>query len=151
MDLAPSTWRLLGLGVSAGYIGLGTFAMTAPVLAAQTFGLYPANPAPGSNANPTRSSTKPAAHANADVANHARAVETSMVLLGARDLAIGLAVGKLAYDARLRETGTLILSGMVLCVVDVYEIFKRRGSGWGTAFAVGAGIWLGIGVGMVQT
>ncbi|EXJ58627.1 hypothetical protein A1O7_06054 [Cladophialophora yegresii CBS 114405] len=151
MDVSPSTWRLLGLGVGASYIGLGAFALTTPALAAQTFGLYPTTPAPGSNANPTRSTTKPAAHANADIANHAQAVETSMVLLGARDLAIGLAVGKLAYDFKLRETGTVVLSGAVLCAVDVYQAFRQRGTGWGSFFAVAAGAWLGIGAGLVQS
>ncbi|ETI22409.1 hypothetical protein G647_06484 [Cladophialophora carrionii CBS 160.54] len=151
MDVSPSTWRLLGLGVSASYIGLGAFAISTPSLCAQAFGLYPTSPAPGSNANPTRSTTKPAAHANTDIANHSQAVETSMVLLGARDLTIGLAVGKLAYDFKLRETGTLLLSGMVLCAVDVYEVFRLRGPKWASVFAVAAGVWLGIGAGLVQS
>ncbi|KAJ9608014.1 hypothetical protein H2200_008093 [Cladophialophora chaetospira] len=150
MDLSLSTWRILGLGVAGTYIGLGTFALTAPTKAAQTFGIYPKAPTPGSNAAPTRSSTKPPAHANADIAEHASAVETSMLLLGARDLSIGIALGKFAYDGQLREAGTLLLSGVVIVVVDVYEIFRLRGSGWGTAFAVGAGVWLGIGAGLVQ-
>jgi hypothetical protein len=150
MDISLSTWRLLGLSVATTYIGLGTFALTSPVAASKTFGIYPTKPAPGSNALPTAGGKTPAAHANEDIAAHASAVETSMILLGARDLSIGLAVGKLAYDGKLREAGTLILSGIVLCTVDVWEIFKRRGSAWGSAFAVGAGVWVGIGWGMVQ-
>ena len=149
MELSLPTWRLLGLSVAATYIGLGSMAMLAPPTAAKAFGVYPTTPAPGSNANPTRSSTKPAEHANADVTNHAHAVETSMRLLGARDFSIGLAIGKFAYDGNLREAGTLILSGMVLCAVDVAEIWRLRGSGWGAGFAAGAGIWLGIGAGLV--
>ncbi|OAP60822.1 hypothetical protein AYL99_05824 [Fonsecaea erecta] len=150
MDLSPSTWRVLGLSVAATYIGLGTFAITCPVLAGQGFGLYPRAPAPGTNANPTKSSTTPPAHANADVADHAAAVTTSMALLGARDLSIGLALAKFGADGQLREMGTVILAGMVLCVVDVYQIWRLRGPGWGAAFAAGAGIWVGIGAGLVQ-
>ncbi|KIW95138.1 uncharacterized protein Z519_03722 [Cladophialophora bantiana CBS 173.52] len=158
MDISPSTWRILGLSVATTYIGLGTFALTCPVLAAKGFGLYPhsspstSSPAapPGSNANPTKSSTSPPEHANADVANHAAAVTTSMVLLGARDLSIGIALTKFGVDGKLQDMGTLILAGMVLCAVDVYEIWRLRGPGWGAAFAAGAGMWLGIGFGLVQ-
>ncbi|KIW31899.1 uncharacterized protein PV07_03487 [Cladophialophora immunda] len=158
MDLSPSTWRVLGLSVAGTYIGLGTFALTCPVLAGQGFGLYPhssaatssSSAAPGTNANPTKGSTAPPAHANVDVANHAAAVTTSMALLGARDLSIGLALAKFGTDSKLHEMGTLILAGMVLCVVDVYHIWRLRGSGWGAAFAAGAGIWIGIGAGLVQ-
>lgn len=73
-----------------------------------------------------------------------------MRLLGARDLSIGLALGVLAWDFRLRETGTLILSGMVLCAVDIVELFRRRGTGWAMASATGAAIWAGIGVGLIS-
>ncbi|KIW85802.1 hypothetical protein Z517_01194 [Fonsecaea pedrosoi CBS 271.37] len=161
MDFSPSTWRVLGLSVAATYIGLGSFAITFPVAAGKTFGLYPHSSSsslsgspstapPGTNANPTKSRTSPAEHANADVANHAAAVTTSMALLGARDLSIGLALAKLGADAKLPEMGTVILAGMVLCAVDVYQIWRLRGAGWGAAFAAGAGIWVGIGVGLVQ-
>ncbi|KIX94436.1 uncharacterized protein Z520_09822 [Fonsecaea multimorphosa CBS 102226] len=159
-NISASTWRALGLTVAATYMGLGTFAITCPVLAGKSFGLYPHSSArlgsassaapPGSNANPTKSSTAPPEHANADVANHAAAVTTSMALLGARDLSIGIALAKFGADGKLRDMGTLILSGMVLCVVDVYHIWRLRGPGWGAAFAAGAGLWVGIGVGLVQ-
>lgn len=73
-----------------------------------------------------------------------------MRLLGARDFSIGLALGLLAWDFRLRETGTVILSGMVLCAADIVEIFRRKGVAWGVSFTGGAAIWAVIGVGLVS-
>jgi len=150
MDFTPSTWRTLGLSVAATYIGLGTFALINPQNAAKTFGIYPPAPVPGSNAAPTRGTTASPSHANADVEAHVNTVSSSMLLLGARDVSMGLAIGKLAYDGKLREAGLVIVSGVVLCVVDVWEIWRLKGKGLGTMFAVGAGIWVGIGAGMAQ-
>ena len=140
MDVSPSTWRVLGLSVAATYIGLGTFAISAPVAAAQGFNLYPKN-------NSGVSSEK---LLTADKEEHAKAISTSMTLLGARDLSIGIALACLDYQESPRAVGTLILSGMVLCATDVYQIWRLRGPAWGSAFAIGASMWLVIGVGMVQ-
>ena len=140
MDFSASTWRVLGLSVAATYIGLGTFAISAPVTAAQRFGLYPQN-------NSGVSSEK---LLTTDKEEHGKAIATSMTLLGARDLSIGIALACLDYQEHPRAMGTLILSGMVLCVADVYQIWRLRGPGWGSAFAAGASIWLVIGVKMVQ-
>ncbi|KIX04700.1 uncharacterized protein Z518_05570 [Rhinocladiella mackenziei CBS 650.93] len=140
MELSPSTWRILGLSVTAGYIGLGTFAITQPVLAAQGFGIYPESTPPPSTNRAFKT----------DKDEHASAVTTSMLLLGARDLTIGLALASFDYQENPRAMGTLILSSFVLCGVDVHEIWKLRGPAWGCAFAVGASIWMAIGYGMIQ-
>jgi hypothetical protein len=143
MDLSHSTWRILGLSVAAGYIGLGSLGFVLPTLAAKNFGLYPA-------AASNDGTTKPRIPLNADVEAHVTSIENSVLLLGARDVSIGLALSKFAHDGQLRETGTLILAGMVLCVADVWQIWRARGAGWGGAFAAGAGIWAVIGLGLVQ-
>jgi len=146
VSLSPSTWRVLGLWVATSYIGLGTMAITAPVFAAKCFGIYPDLP-------PSSHSPSNAKHqqTDRDKENHADAVSTSMKLLGARDLSIGLALVALDYQGHQRPVGTLILSSFVLCVVDVYEVWKRRGSGWGAAFAAGAAVWMAIGWGIVTS
>jgi len=140
LSLSPSTWRILGLSVATSYIGLGTMGMVAPVLAAKCFGIYP---------DLSSSSTAKTHQTDQDKDNHANAVATSMKLLGARDLSIGLALVALDYQGDQRAVGTLILGGFVLCVVDIYEVWKRRGLGWGGAFAVGAAVWMAIGSGML--
>jgi len=140
MDLSPSTWRVLGLSVAATYIGLGTNAIAAPVQTAKVFGVYP-------EGTPSASDDKVYL---TDKDKHAKAATMSMKLLGVRDVSIGLAIAVFGYQDNQRAMGTVILSGLVLCVVDVYEIWKVRGPGWGSAFAMGAAIWIVIGYGLVQ-
>ncbi|EXJ82034.1 hypothetical protein A1O1_08102 [Capronia coronata CBS 617.96] len=160
MDLSPSTWRVLGLSVATSYIGLGTFAITCPDLAAKCFGIYPDSSDGSSGISHT--ATTPDRHKGrgtetsknsslpTDRDNHAAAVSTSMLLLGARDLSIGIALAWLDYQENPRTMGSVILSGLVLCVVDIYEIWRLRGPGWASIFAAGAGVWIGIGFGLVQ-
>lgn len=154
MDLTPATWRVLGLSVAISYMGLGTFALTAPVLAAKGFGLYPSTAsrstaeAPKSVATTATTTTRLTTEDSKET--HAAAVTTSMLLLGARDLSIGVALATFWSRDDRRAMGTLILSGMVLCVVDVWEIGRLRGPSWGGAFGVGAAIWMVIGYGLVQ-
>ncbi|KAK5455172.1 hypothetical protein LTS15_005892 [Exophiala xenobiotica] len=140
MDLSPSTWHALGLSVAASFIGLGTYAIATPVQAAKVFGVYPEG---------TQSRSDNKAY-QTDKDKHAKAATVSMKLLGARDLSLGLAIASFGYQHNQRAMGTVILSALILCVVDVYEIWKMRGPGWGSAFAVGAAIWIAIGYGLVQ-
>lgn len=46
--------------------------------------------------------------------------------------------------------GTVLLRGVVLFVDDVYEIWRLRGTDWGSAFAVGAALWTGLWYAMIQ-
>ncbi|KAJ9497908.1 hypothetical protein H2202_006511 [Exophiala xenobiotica] len=140
MDLSPSTWHALGLSVAASFIGLGTYAIATPVQAAKVFGVYP---------DSTQSPSDEKVHLT-DKNKHAKAAIVSMKLLGARDLSIGVAIAVFGYQHNQRAMGTVILSALILCVVDVYEIWKMRGPGWGSAFAVGAAVWMAIGYGLVQ-
>jgi hypothetical protein len=73
-----------------------------------------------------------------------------MGLLGARDVSLGLAIGWLSWTGRLSEAGVVVLSGIILCVVDVWEIARLQGWKVGMGFAVGAGIWIGIGAGLYR-
>lgn len=135
MALAPSTWRLLGLSVATGYIGLGTFALTTPVLAGKAMGVYPAA------SNSTSSAVISEQH-------HQQAC-ASMGLLAARDFSIGLALFAFDYQNAPHAMGTLILSGMVLCAADVYYVFRLRGWEWGSLLGLGAASWCAIGIGLI--
>ena len=146
MDLHSSTWRQLGLSVGIGYILLGTFAITNPASTAELFNLHP------KHTNDSTSATKndvSNAITSAHIA-HADSIATSMVLLGARDLSVGIALLTLHYKKDSEAMATLILSGMILCATDVIWIWKLRGWQWGLAFAVGATSWAVIGLGMLE-
>ncbi|KAL2430354.1 hypothetical protein ABEF95_003545 [Exophiala dermatitidis] len=159
MDLSPSTWRALGLFVSASYIGLGTFSISCPALAAKCFGIYP-DDNDNDNSTGTSVSSKPTGETDTSGhiplatarEKHVAAVSTSMLLLGSRDLSIGIALAWLGLDSQHnpRAMGAVILSGFVLSVVDVYEIWRLRGSRWAALFAAGAGVWMGVGSGLIQ-
>ena len=146
MDLHSSTWRQLGLSVGIGYILLGTFAITNPSSAAELFNLHP-KCADDSTRETKNEVSNPVT--SAQIA-HADSIATSMVLLGARDLSIGVALSTFHYKKDSEAMGTLILSGMILCATDVIWIWKLRGWEWGLAFAAGATSWAVIGLGMLE-
>lgn len=113
--------------------------MTAPALAAKTLGLYPP-PSDASEAGKQVTSISKQEH---------QRVSASMALLAARDISIGLALFAFDYQDKPHAMGTLILSGMVLCVTDVYYVFKLRGWEWAALMGVGAGFWCFVGSGLV--
>ena len=133
MELQPSTWRTLGLTVGIGYTLLGTFGVTQSTLVAKLFNLHP-EPVTSITTEDGRSAVK-------QVAAHAESISTSMVLLGARDLSIGVALFAFYNKQDAKAMGTLIMSGAILCAVDVIYIWKSRGWEWGCAFAAGAVSW----------
>lgn len=138
----PSTWRLLGLSVGLSYIGLGTTGLTFQSFSARVFGLLPPR---------TASTNKDSSPYNPPniVISQTYPVQTSLLLLGARDLSIGIALLNFWNQGKDAEMGTLILSGMVLCVADVYVVGKLRTWGDGGLLGVGAAIWGVIGLGLV--
>lgn len=72
-----------------------------------------------------------------------------MVLLGVRDWSIGLAIGWFWLRGEGRSMAVVILSGMVLCVADIFVIWRRRGGdavSW--AFGAGVAVWGAIGWGL---
>lgn len=62
-----------------------------------------------------------------------------MLMLGARDWSIAAALLWFWRRGQAREMGVVVLSGMVLCVVDLAVVVRRRGMG-----AVGWGLGLGV-------
>lgn len=142
MGLRPSTWRTLGLAVGISYTFLGAFDITQPTLAAKLFNLHP-EPITSITAEDGRSAVK-------HVAAHAESISTSMILLGARDLSIGVALLTFYNKQNAEAMGTLIMSGMILCAVDVVYIWRLRGWEWGCAFAAGAASWGVIGMGLLE-
>ena len=116
LSLQPSTWNALGLGVAATFIGLGTAAMSMPHYTAHLFGCAP----PSTEAASSSISTSPGQRgADVDVAGLVR-------IMAARDLTIGVAMASLAGHGENRATGTLILSSMLLCGMDIFTVWQRR-------------------------
>lgn len=54
-----------------------------------------------------------------------RVAINAMALLGARDLSIGTALAALYLQNKPASMGTVTLSGMILCVIDVAWVFKE--------------------------
>lgn len=127
-QLSASTWRVLGISVAAGYTVFGSFVMLSPVNAAKVLGVWPTSePEDGSSSSPTAN---------------------LMVLLGARDLSIATALWVFNYQRKEKSMATLILSGMILCVLDTWMVFKTRGVKWGSLMGAGAAVWGVIGLGL---
>lgn len=139
-----STWRYLGLSVALGYTAFGTLGLTRSTLAAQLFNLYPQSVNVGSSKNAAASVIEDPEKAHAD------SISTSMILLGARDLSIGVTLLTFYYNEDAKALGTLIMGGMVLCAADVVYIWRLRGKEWGGAFAAGAASWAVIGLGLLE-
>lgn len=68
-----------------------------------------------------------------------------MVWIGARDLSIAAALFAFYYEDKPREMGTLILSGMILCVVDTITLWNFRRDRFAAFTGVGAAFWGWIG------
>lgn len=116
---APSTWRILGLSIAAGYTTLGLFAVCLPQRAAlEYFAIAPR----------TRGAVKtPDGQVGARITSTADAVDLLMPLLGARDISIGAALWALAYAGKWQEFGTVVVAGTVLCAADGAAIWKFGG------------------------
>jgi hypothetical protein len=128
--LQPSTWHALGLGVAANWAILGLSAMTWPHRTAALFGCGPEN---GSTSAALAGTNMPAdanksADGTDDDGGGAAAVDVPglVTLVGCRDLTFSAALFALGYNGRTREMGTVILSTMVVCAVDVFVVWRRR-------------------------
>lgn len=98
---ASSTWNTLGLGVAATYATLGTASFLRPSLVAQQLGFRPI-----------------AAGAHDNTAG-------LLAFIGARDLSFSLAIVALSRAGRYREMGTVILSTMLFCAVDLGVMWRN--------------------------
>jgi hypothetical protein len=120
MQLQPSTWRVLGLSVAAGYAGFGVIATFFPQrAAAEFFGISTI-----SDKKEPVASQKAIAPPPQDVE---QAVSVLAPLLGARDLTIAAALFAYHFQGKTREMGTLVLAGNILCAADVFVVWKTRG------------------------
>ena len=118
-----STWRALGLSVAVAYSGLGCLGIFAPKMCAEGLGL--------------RSHNNPEAE---------RLVANSLILLSARDLSIATALYSFYRTQNSRAMGTVILSTMVLCVIDVAMVWRLKRDSTAALLAVPAAVtgWIGI-------
>lgn len=66
-------------------------------------------------------------------------------LIGARDLSIGVALGMLIRQGRIKETATVIVCGSILCFADVVAAWVGVGPKLAMPLGVGAAWWLHIG------
>lgn len=104
----PSTWNTLGLGVATCYATLGLSAALVPHRTAALLGF--------------RVSGGPAGNPDGYDDN----VPGMMAFIGARDLSIAAALFAFGGDGGgNREMGTLILSTMILCTVDVCVAWRN--------------------------
>jgi hypothetical protein len=125
-QFSASTWRVLGISVASGYTVLGSFAIFSPVNAAKVLGVWPKT-VPEDGNSPTAN---------------------LMILLGARDLSIATALWVFEYQRKEKSMATVILSGMILCALDTWMVFKTRGVKWGSLMGAGAALWGAIGLGL---
>ena len=107
-SVSPTTWNTLGLGVAGSWVVLSSLATFAPHRTARLFGIT--------------------ALSDGDKADHESALGFSGVV-GSRDLTIGLAMYWLARKGRNDELGTLILSTMCVCAVDLALVLRRKSYG----------------------
>lgn len=108
MTISPSTWKLLGLSVAAGYATLGSWMLLAPRNAAERF-----------------FAPKPSSAESL----HSGDLERYVPMLGARDLSMALAMGWYAYEKNWRAMGQMILAGMLLCGADAWATWNAKGAG----------------------
>jgi hypothetical protein len=107
-QLSLPTWRFLGLGVAAGYAGLGLFQAILPIRAASEIYDIP------------KHATSPPDDTNEQIA-------TLMGLIAARDLSVATMLFSFAYAGKTKEMGTVILGGTILCIADSVAVWKRKG------------------------
>lgn len=149
MDLSPSTWRFLGLNVALGYIGLGSTALFAPEFSSKIFSLHPSSNSLSANADsktPSSDSGATAKSAEHPSNSHLAAVKLAMILLGARDISIGLALLWFDHERQVRPMGQLICTGYFLCAVDYVAVWMYGPKPLAAFFAFGANVWLLIGL-----
>lgn len=80
-----------------------------------------------------------------------QALRTLMLMIGARDWSIAAAMFYFWLRGEAKNMGIVILSGMTLCLVDLWVIACRRGGdavSWG--LGVGVALWAAVGLGLLD-
>lgn len=146
MPESSQVWRLLGLSVGVQYCLLGGFCMLQPARVAELWTLSPKR----TETSAAKIKENAMAYTLVQVAEnqHAVTAETSMLLLGCRDISLGIATCSLWYLDNMRGVATVILSGMFVCAVDVAAIWQMRGQRDGLVLGAGAVFWGVTGLGL---
>jgi len=127
--LNPSTWRIVGLGLTTSMFALGALSIVSPSTAASSLGVIP---------------TTPEGH---------EVAAKGMVFLGIRDLAAATALSWYALEGKQKEMGVLTLAWTLVCVVDTWVATKGP-IGWdGGIWTLCAGAVMAafVGLGLVQS
>lgn len=101
MASPASTWNTVGLGVAATYAALGTASFLYPAFVAGQLGF--------------RSITTAAQDDAAGL----------LAFVGGRDISVCVAIMALSRAGRHREMGTVILSTMLFCAVDLVVMWRN--------------------------
>lgn len=99
------SWNALGLGVAASFAFLGTVSVVQPSVAEDLFGVAKMQ-AP----SPVR-----------QLDSH-----SFSILLGGRDMAIGVSIFLLAREGNTKSMGTVILSTLCVCLPDLYLVWRNK-------------------------
>ncbi|CEJ94288.1 hypothetical protein VHEMI09829 [[Torrubiella] hemipterigena] len=99
------SWNALGLGVAASFAFLGTVSVAQPSVAEDLFGVAKMQ-AP----SPVR-----------QLDSH-----SFSILLGGRDMAIGVSIFLLAREGNTKSMGTVILSTLCVCLPDLYLVWRNK-------------------------
>jgi len=127
--LAPSTWRHVGLGLTATLFALGAWPIVAPTAAADILGVTP-------NTSEGRAVT-----------------EKTMVFLGIRDLALATALLWFHCEGKQREMGVAITAWTLVCVTDTW-VAAQGPRGWDQGIwglCAGTVAVAFVGLGLVQS
>lgn len=138
----PSIWRVLGLSVAAGFAGLGTYAMSKY---SPGRNVYPRPELMRFNAvMPVRCASahglRPKVEPEGD-----EFASRAMSWIGVRDVSIGASLLWFYYQGKPAEMGTVIMSGMIVCVADVYLVYQHRQDYYPFMLGAGAALWGWIG------
>jgi hypothetical protein len=127
--LSYSTWRYLGLGLTATFFALGTLAIVSPAAAAESLGVIPTTPE-GYAVN-----------------------QKGMAFLGIRDVAASAALLWFYAEGKSREMGIMITAWTLVCVTDnILAMDGPKGwDGWIWTLWVGAAVVATVGVALVQS
>lgn len=125
--LTPTTWRTLGLTLSASIFALGSWSIISPLSAADGLGV-----------SPTTSDGR-------------LSVSKSMAFLGARDLCIASSLFWLDYIESRRGMGVILTNFLIVCVADVI-IASQGPRGWDSGvwgLCAGSGVVAFVGLGLL--
>lgn len=125
---APSTWRILGLGLATTIAALGTGSLISPLRAADGLGVTP-------QSEDGRSM-----------------VAKTMIFLGARDLCLASSLFWFDYLGSQKAMGVITTSAIVIYVLDIW-IAAQGPRGWDAGvwgLTIAGSIASFVGVGLVQ-